>query len=200
MIARSRSTPLMVSAAAPDGAIGRRETRGGTGQPGAWRTTPSAARRRRPPAQRPRASTTRRHSGRVAAARAGAVRGRRRERAPCPGRTARRRCRRSRCRRSFSRQRCSSVRIGGGTSAGSAVPVRLELRSTAPSMSRHVLAVERRACPSASRTARSRTPRCRCACPPRRPFACSGAMYAAVPRIMPTPVIIAGDVIVGDCR
>ena len=29
MIARSRSTPLMVSAAAPDGAIGRRETRGG---------------------------------------------------------------------------------------------------------------------------------------------------------------------------
>ena len=33
-----------------------------------------------------------------------------------------------------------------------------------------------------------------------RPFACSGAMYAAVPRITPTPVIIAGDVIVGDCR
>ncbi len=36
---------------------------------------------------------------------------------------------------------------------------------------RHVLAVERRAGPSASRTARSRTPRCRCACPtgsPRR--------------------------------
>ena len=32
-----------------------------------------------------------------------------------------------------------------------------------------------------------------------RPFACSGDIYAAVPRIMPTPVIIAGDVIVGDC-
>ena len=31
-----------------------------------------------------------------------------------------------------------------------------------------------------------------------RPFACSGLMYAAVPRIIPTPVIIAGDVIVGD--
>ena len=31
------------------------------------------------------------------------------------------------------------------------------------------------------------------------PRACSGLMYAAVPRNMPTPVIIAGDVIVGDC-
>ena len=31
-----------------------------------------------------------------------------------------------------------------------------------------------------------------------RPFACSGDMYAAVPRITPTPVIMAGDVIVGD--
>ena len=30
------------------------------------------------------------------------------------------------------------------------------------------------------------------------PFACSGAMYAAVPKIIPAPVIIAGDVIVGD--
>src|SRR4030095_16028406 len=32
-----------------------------------------------------------------------------------------------------------------------------------------------------------------------RPFACSGLMYAAVPRITPTPVTIAGVVIVGDC-
>ena len=31
------------------------------------------------------------------------------------------------------------------------------------------------------------------------PLACSGAMYAAVPRMTPAPVIIAGDVIVGDC-
>ena len=31
------------------------------------------------------------------------------------------------------------------------------------------------------------------------PRACSGLMYAAVPRITPTPVIIAGVVIVGDC-
>jgi hypothetical protein len=31
-----------------------------------------------------------------------------------------------------------------------------------------------------------------------RPFACSGLMYAAVPSSTPTPVIIAGDVIVGD--
>src|SRR6185503_18740094 len=30
------------------------------------------------------------------------------------------------------------------------------------------------------------------------PRACSGAMYAAVPRSVPTPVIIAGDVMVGD--
>ena len=32
----------------------------------------------------------------------------------------------------------------------------------------------------------------------RSPFACSGLMYAAVPRIIPTPVIIAGEVIVGE--
>ena len=31
------------------------------------------------------------------------------------------------------------------------------------------------------------------------PRACSGLMYAAVPRIIPTPVIMAGVVIVGDC-
>jgi hypothetical protein len=31
-----------------------------------------------------------------------------------------------------------------------------------------------------------------------RPLACSGAMYAAVPRITPTPDITAGDIIVGD--
>jgi len=30
------------------------------------------------------------------------------------------------------------------------------------------------------------------------PLACSGAIYAAVPSNVPTPVIIAGDVIVGD--
>ena len=35
--------------------------------------------------------------------------------------------------------------------------------------------------PSASRRARSRTPRCRRACRPAVPVACSGAMYAAVP-------------------
>jgi hypothetical protein len=31
-----------------------------------------------------------------------------------------------------------------------------------------------------------------------RPLACSGLMYAAVPRIIPTPVIMAGVVSVGD--
>ena len=31
-----------------------------------------------------------------------------------------------------------------------------------------------------------------------RPRACSGDMYAAVPRIMPTPVIATGEVSVGD--
>ena len=43
--------------------------------------------------------------------------------------------------------------------------------------------------PKAQRSARLST------VPPR---ACSGLMYAAVPRIIPTPVIIAGDVIVGE--
>ena len=33
-----------------------------------------------------------------------------------------------------------------------------------------------------------------------RPLACSGAMYAAVPRIIPAPVISAGEVIVAICE
>ena len=40
-------------------------------------------------------------------------------------------------------------------------------------------------------------PKCRCAYLQVSPFACSGAMYAAVPRITPTPVNIAGEVNVG---
>ena len=38
---------------------------------------------------------------------------------------------------------------------------------------------------SASRRGRNRTPRCRCACPTGFPRACSGLMYAAVPKITP---------------
>jgi hypothetical protein len=31
-----------------------------------------------------------------------------------------------------------------------------------------------------------------------QPFACSGLIYAAVPRMTPTPVMTAGDMTVGD--
>ncbi len=44
------------------------------------------------------------------------------------------------------------------------------------------------------------TTKYRCACGPRSLFACSGEMYAAVPRITPTPVTIAGESSVGDFR
>ena len=50
------------------------------------------------------------------------------------------------------------------------------LRSTAASVSRHGPRRRTRACRSASRTGRSRTPRCRCACRPACPRACSGLM------------------------
>ena len=69
------------------------------------------------------------------------------------------------------------------SSGRSSAPTRARLRSARP---------RRPAGRSASRTARSRTPRCRRACRPACPRACSGTMYAAVPRIIPTPVIIAG--------
>ena len=73
--------------------------------------------------------------------------------------------------------------------------------------SRSPAAARPRACPrssrprtaggrSASRRARHRRPRCRRACPPPCPRACSGAMYAAVPRIMPS--CVAGRRSVGE--
>ncbi len=55
------------------------------------------------------------------------------------------------------------------------------------------------ACPSASRTARTRTPRCRCACPPPYPAPAPGSCTPPCRECTPTPVIIAGDVMVGDC-
>ena len=41
-------------------------------------------------------------------------------------------------------------------------------------------------------------PDVRCACPPGLGSPAPGAIYAAMPRIMPTPVVIAGEVIVGE--
>ena len=99
--------------------------------------------------------------------------------------------------RSFSRQRRSSVPNRRGRVRRQRGPVRLAAQDRRQRVGRRPRP-RTRACPSASRTARSRTPRCRCACRPRVPCACSGLMYAAVPRIMPA-CVIAGVVIVGDC-
>ena len=97
--------------------------------------------------------------------------------------------------RSFSRQRRSSVRMDGGVWAGA--PPSPARSSTPPPASRQSSPPRTRAAPSAFRRARRRRPRYRRAYRRASPRACSGDMYAAVPRIIPGRVI-AGVVIVGD--
>ena len=104
---------------------------------------------------------------------------------------------RTRCLRSFCRHRRITVTTAAGDRGGQRRPVRL-LHQDARQRVGDVLPLERAPGRSAFHRARPQTPTRRCACRPARPFACSGLMYAAVPRIIPTPVIIAGDVIVGD--
>ena len=197
MIARSRSLPLMVSAVADVGAIGRRETRGGIGQPGAWRTRPPAP----TTAEATNAAATRRDD------------------AP-PQRSAwqrRGRCRAGRWReaRALLQHEQRGGDVGHATPAilGETTlqkranrrrhlrrerrPVRVDLQHVRERVA-DVLAVERTRCRSASRTARTRTPRCRCACPPRVPSLAPGPCRPRCRGSRPTPVIIAGEVIVGD--
>ena len=71
----------------------------------------------------------------------------------------------SRFRGSFRRQRSSSVRMDAGVSARQRSPIGLVLQN-ADERVRHRVAVKWRGGPPASRKARTRTPRCRCACRP----------------------------------
>ncbi len=102
---------------------------------------------------------------------------------------------RRRCFGSRMRQSRMSVRRRGGTASGR--DVRLTSRvSTAASVSETSSASNRRRPVSISYTT---TPKAQMSArlSTARPLACSGAMYAAVPRIMPISVI-AGVVMVGD--
>ena len=101
-----------------------------------------------------------------------------------------------RFRRSFSRQRFTIVRTGRGRSSGSASQSG-SLLSTLANVSltfgslnaRLPVSISKITHPNAQMSARLSTG---------WPRACSGLMYAAVPSNMPTPVIMAGLVIVGD--
>jgi hypothetical protein len=102
----------------------------------------------------------------------------------------------SRWRRSFSRQLRSSVAIEGERSRGSAPHAGSLLNTDAnvsltssPSNARLPVSISKSTHPNAQMSLRASAS---------RPFACSGAMYAAVPSKVPTPVTNAGDVIVGD--
>ena len=177
MIARSRSLPLMVSAAAAEGRDRQtRDTRRyrvsrARGDPDRRRP-----RRRQSRARRATGVTTRRHSGlRGSGATDCRPDWRREARGLAPARTAPWRCRPrdagDPCETTLQQRRESAAASSDGSAAQSG-----SMRQHARERVGDVLAVERTRCPSASRTARSRTPRCRCACPPARPFACSGAM------------------------
>ena len=104
---------------------------------------------------------------------------------------------RSRRRGSFSRQRRSSLRIGAGVAAGSALHSG-SLRDHDAERLRHVVAVERPRGRSASRRARSRTPRCRARLSAACPRACSGTHVRRGAEIIPAPWSPAGLVSVGD--
>ncbi len=80
-------------------------------------------------------------------------------------RFARPRCRAAASRGSFRRHRSSSVRMDAGVAAGSAVQSGSRSRMLTKRVG-HRVAGETPGGPPASRTARTRTPRCRCACRP----------------------------------
>ena len=98
-------------------------------------------------------------------------------------------------RRSFTRQRRRSRRTAGGVEpgrpekSGSASMTRASTSATSPPLNARVpVSISKSTQPNAQISARLSTG---------LPRACSGAMYAAVPRIIPARVI-AGVVIVGD--
>src|SRR5262249_3139855 len=101
-----------------------------------------------------------------------------------------------RFRRSFSRQRVSRTRlvdvvdVARASQAGSRA--RTDARTSvvsSPSKARFPVNISKSTHPNAHTSLRLSAG---------RPFACSGDIYAAVPRSVPTPVIWAGVVIVGD--
>ena len=180
----------MVNAAAPDGASGRRETRGGTVSSGRVAThtrVPAMAATTNAPAV---SAATRCHSGRRGTSVADAPRLAGSSSAKSAAAMSA-----TRLRRSFSRQRRISARIDPGTLAGNAFQSG-SLLSTAtitsvtssPSNGRVPVNISNSTQPKAQRSLRLSAG---------RPFACSGDMYAAVPRIMPA-CVIAGVVMAGD--
>jgi hypothetical protein len=102
----------------------------------------------------------------------------------------------SRSRGSFWRQRRTSRSIGRGVDAGSAshdgsprrMPASVSVTSS-PSNVRRPVNISNSTQPKAQMSARRSTT---------FPRACSGAMYAAVPRMIPALVIVAGESIVGE--
>ena len=175
VIARLRSTPLMVRAAAPDAASGRRETRGGTAQrarvrprrrcPQPWRSRARPPRRDDALPQRSawqrcdRADPT--GAARLAALLQNKQRGRDVSDAP-PALLLR-------------DNAAGAYRIAVGVAGGSAFQsgsLRADATRGRPSRPRP----RTPACPSASRRARIRTPRCRCACRPACPVPAPGLM------------------------
>ncbi len=101
----------------------------------------------------------------------------------------------TRWRRSFSSERLSSVSTGAGTCGGSKlqsgslrrIAAIVSLMSS-PSNARLAASISYNTHPSAHTSLRLSAP---------RPFACSGDMYAAVPRMTPA-CVMAGLVMVGD--
>ena len=101
----------------------------------------------------------------------------------------------SRCFGSFCRQRPRSRRTRGGTPAGRAAKSGAVFRTAAsrsetvsPSKSRRPVSISKRTTPKAQMSARLSTA---------LPRACSGDMYAAVPRMRPAAVPVCASV--GDC-
>ncbi len=97
--------------------------------------------------------------------------------------------------RSLARQRCMIARRCGGSAAGSAVqsgsPRRIAAsvsETSSPSNARFPVSISNSTQPNAQTSLRLSAA---------RPFACSGLMYAAVPRI--TPACVAANVKVGEC-
>ena len=191
MIARSGSLPLMVSAAAPDGAIVRRETRGGTAAAGRVATQTAAPATTAPmtrAAPSDRDAPRRRHAqgrGRYGTAVSNAP--------PAPAHIAD--VPQPPFRDPSRRHRCSTMVTVAGVVAGSARPVRFA-HAGPPRACRRRPRRRTRAAPSASRRARSRTPRCRRAC--RRPAArllgahVGGGAEDHALRVSPTTIV-------GDC-
>src|SRR4029078_1119317 len=98
--------------------------------------------------------------------------------------------------RSFARQRLSTVRTAIGTPGGSAlqsgssreIETMVSVMSSPPN-AHFPVSISHKTHPKAHTSQRLSAG---------RPFACSGDIYAAVPRMTPTPVIMAGEVIVGE--